>query len=80
MEKELAALEERVTFMLTLFSKRINAQRMHTDYDICLQLYYNVGGYSHNDIIYQNAPVTPEDTPIVTDADGPGSVRTEPPV
>ncbi|KAL1248647.1 hypothetical protein QQF64_021965 [Cirrhinus molitorella] len=36
MEKELAALEER--------------------------LYYNVGGYCHNDITYQNAPVTPDAT------------------
>nr|XP_001921760.3 receptor-type tyrosine-protein kinase FLT3 [Danio rerio] len=54
MEKELAALEER--------------------------LYYNVGGYSHDEITYQNAPVMPEDTPIVTDTHGSGAVRTEPPV
>ncbi|XP_016363860.1 receptor-type tyrosine-protein kinase FLT3-like [Sinocyclocheilus rhinocerous] len=67
MEKELAALEER--------------------------LYYNVGGYCHNDITYQNAPVTPDatlmekmdvcqsDTENSDESkavDNPGSVRTEP--
>ncbi|KAI2648986.1 Receptor-type tyrosine-protein kinase FLT3 [Labeo rohita] len=43
MEKELAALEER--------------------------LYYNVGGYCYNDIIYQNAPVTPDATSMEKNQD-----------
>ncbi|XP_073687045.1 receptor-type tyrosine-protein kinase FLT3 [Garra rufa] len=57
-------------------------------------LYYNIGGYCHNDITYQNAPVTPDailmekkqdvfqsDTENSDDSkavDNPGSVRTEP--
>ncbi|ROK23336.1 Receptor-type tyrosine-protein kinase FLT3 [Anabarilius grahami] len=68
MEKELAALEER--------------------------LYYNVGGYCHNEVTYQNAPVTPdatlmenkqdvyqsntEDSHERKSVDSLGSVRTEP--
>lgn len=67
---------------------------MHTHCDICLQLYYNVGGYCHDDITYQNAPVTPdatlmekkqdvwqsdtENTDESKAVDNPGSVRTEP--
>lgn len=35
---------------------------LHAYIGICLQLYYNVGGSSSNDIIYQNSPVTPEPT------------------
>ncbi|KTG43115.1 hypothetical protein cypCar_00002818 [Cyprinus carpio] len=57
-------------------------------------LYYNVGGYCHNDVTYQNAPMTPDATLMEkkTDVfqsdtensderkavDSPGSVRTEP--
>ncbi|XP_048031027.1 receptor-type tyrosine-protein kinase FLT3 [Megalobrama amblycephala] len=68
MEKELAALEER--------------------------LYYNVEGYCHNEVTYQNAPVTPdatlmenkqdvfqsntEDSHECKSVDSLGSVRTEP--
>lgn len=66
---------------------------MHTHCDICLQLYYNVGGFCHNDITYQNAPVTPDatlmekmdvfqyDTENSDESkavDNPGSVGTEP--
>uniref|UniRef100_A0A8C1VTE9 receptor protein-tyrosine kinase n=1 Tax=Cyprinus carpio TaxID=7962 RepID=A0A8C1VTE9_CYPCA len=58
------------------------------------RLYYNVGGYCHNDVTYQNAPMTPDATLMEkkTDVfqsdtensderkavDSPGSVRTEP--
>lgn len=67
---------------------------MHTHCEICLQLYYNVGGYCHNDITYQNALVTPDATLMEKKqdvcqsdtensdeskaVDNPGSVRTEP--
>jgi len=62
--------------------------------DICLQLYYNFGGSCHNEVTYQNAPMTPDATLMENKQDAfqsntensdedksvdcPGVVRTEP--